>query len=149
MVNIPKDFRELLLLLNKNRVKYLVIEGYAVAFYGAPRFTGDMDLFIDTSKENVKRIMKSLGEFGFTDPDLSAADFETPDMIIQLGVPPLRIDFVTSIDGVSWSTAWDKKASGSLGDVSVFFIGKNELLTNKRKTGRKKDLADIEALNPD
>jgi len=149
MVNIPKDFRELLLLLNKNRVKYLVIGGYAVAFYGAPRFTGDMDLFIDTSKENVKRIMKSLGEFGFADLDLSAADFETPDMIIQLGVPPLRIDFVTSIDGVSWSTAWDKKTSGSLGDVSVFFIGKNELLTNKRKTGRKKDLADIEALNPD
>lgn len=126
-----------------------IFGGYAVAFYGAPRFTGDIAIFINTSVENSKRVVKSLNEFGFAESTISADDFLTPDRIIQLGFPPLRIDIITGIDAVSWDTAWKNKTEGKLGDVPVYFISKEDLLRNKKKSGRKKDLADMEALDPE
>jgi hypothetical protein len=136
----------LLELFNSHSVEYLVVGGYAMAFHGAPRFTGDIDLLIKSDNANAKRVLASLSEFGFGSLGLSEADFVSPRNVIQLGVPPIRIDILTSLSGVEWQKAWAGRVAGDYGGVSAFFIGKTELIVNKKALGRKKDLADIEAL---
>ncbi len=145
-MELQSDFKELLELLNENSVKYLIIGGYAVAFYGAPRFTGDLDLYIQPTRENAEKLMKSLLAFGFGGLDLNVADFINPERVVQLGVPPVRIDFVTSIDGVTWAEAWANRVSNVYAGIDVIFIGRNELIRNKKASGRKRDLSDVEAL---
>ena len=145
-MDIHSDFRELFESFNARDVEFLVVGGYALAFHGAPRFTGDMDLFINRGRENVKRILAALRDFGFASLNLTAEDFETPDRVVQLGVPPVRVDIVTSIDGVSWKEAWDGKTRGTCGAVPVYFISRREFVANKKAVGRRKDLADLEAL---
>jgi len=140
------DFKELLELLNAHGVDYLIVGGYALAFHGAPRFTGDLDLFIKTSPENAGNVHSALKEFGFDSVGLTPEDFQRADHVIQLGVPPVRIDFVTSIDGVSWADAWSGRSQGAYGGVPVCFIGKQQMIANKKAAGRLKDLADVEAL---
>ena len=140
------DFKDLLELFNKYQVKFLIVGGYALAFHGAPRMTGDIDLFIDTNSQNAQRIMQALGEFGFGDVGLTLQDFILPEKVIQLGVPPVRVDILTSLSGVSWEKAYRSKESGKYGNVPVFYINKELFLFNKRAIGRKKDEADIEAL---
>jgi hypothetical protein len=146
MEKIPQDFKELLELLNSHKVEYLVVGSYALAFHGAPRFTGDIDLFVKPEGANAKRILSVLDEFGFGSLNFSESDFTSPDNIVQLGVPPVRVDIMTSLTGVSWDKAQAGKVSGSYGDTIVFFIGKKDLVANKKALGRTKDLADIEAL---
>ncbi len=141
-----EDFEELFELLNRYSVKYIVVGAYALAFHGAPRYTGDIDLFVKPDHKNARNIMHALEDFGFGDLDVSEKDFSTPDMVIQLGVPPVRVDFITSLSGVDWEAAEAGVVSGSYGQVTVDFLGKTELLRNKRAIGRYKDLADIEAL---
>ena len=145
-MDIQSDFKDLLELFNKYQVKFLIVGGYALAFHGAPRMTGDIDLFIDTNSENAQRIMQALGEFGFGDVGLTLQDFILPEKVIQLGVPPVRVDILTSLSGVSWEKAYRSKESGKYGNVPVFYINKELFLFNKRAIGRKKDEADIEAL---
>ena len=145
-MDIQSDFKDLLELFNKYQVKFLIVGGYALAFHGAPRMTGDIDLFIDTNSENAQRIMQALGEFGFGDVGLTLQDFILPEKVIQLGVPPVRVDIITSLSGVSWEKAYGSKESGKYGNVPVFYINKELFLFNKRAIGRKKDEADIEAL---
>ncbi len=145
-MEIRNDFKELLELFNKHKVEYLIVGGYALAFHGAPRFTGDIDLFVRPIRENAQRILAALNEFGFGSMDLSEDDFTTPGMVVQLGVPPIRIDIVTRVSGVSWEKADSGKVPGSYGQTPVFFISRDDFITNKRATGRKKDAADIEAL---
>ena len=145
-MEIQQDFKELLALFNEHKVKYLVVGGYALAFHGAPRFTGDIDLFVRPAHENAKRILVALDEFGFGSLDLSEDDFTTPGKVIQLGVPPIRIDIITRVTGVSWEKADLDKVPGQYDQTSVFFIGREDFITNKKATGRKKDAADIEAL---
>ena len=145
-MDIQSDFKDLLELFNKYQVKFLIVGGYALAFHGAPRMTGDIDLFIDTSSENAQRIMQALGEFGFGDVGLTLQDFILPEKVVQLGVPPVRVDILTSLSGVSWEKAYESKESGKYGNVPVFYINKELFLFNKRAIGRKKDEADIEAL---
>jgi hypothetical protein len=145
-MEIQQDFKELLELFNVHNVEYLVVGGYALAFHGAPRFTGDIDLLVKADRENAKRILAALADFGFGSLELSEDDFALPQKVIQLGVPPIRIDIMTSLSGVSWEKAASGKVQGKYGDVTVYFIGKNDFVTNKRTLGRKKDLADIEAL---
>ncbi|OHB64910.1 MAG: hypothetical protein A2Y77_03905 [Planctomycetes bacterium RBG_13_62_9] len=140
------DFKELLELFNKHKVEYLIVGGYALAFHGAPRMTGDIDLFVRPTNENAGRILAALDEFGFGSINLSPADFTTPGMVVQLGVPPVRIDIITRVSGVSWEQADAGKAPGRYADTPVFFIGRDDFITNKRATGRAKDAADIEAL---
>ena len=147
MEKIPQDFKELLELLNSHKVEYLVVGSYALAFYGAPRFTGDIDLFVRPERDNAKRILAVLNEFGFGPLSFSETDFTLPDNIVQLGVPPVRIDIMTSLTGVSWEEAQAGKVSGDCGDVVVFYIGKKDFIANKKSLGRAKDLADIEALD--
>jgi hypothetical protein len=124
----------------------MIVGGYALAFHGAPRFTGDIDIFVKPDQQNAKQIIKALVEFGFSSLDLTIDDFKYPDKVIQLGLPPVRIDIITSISGVSWEEADATKVPGLYGDISVSFIGKKQFIVNKRAIGRKKDLADLEAL---
>ncbi len=145
-MELQPDFKELLQLFNKHKVDYLIVGGYALAQHGAPRYTGDLDLFVRPASDNAKKIMAALNEFGFGGLELSTSDFEQPGKIVQLGVPPVRVDLITSITGVSWQQAVEGKVLGSYGDVPVGFIGKQQFLTNKRAVGRKKDQADLESL---
>jgi len=145
-MEVQEDFREFLELLNAHEVQFIIVGGYALAFHGAPRFTGDIDVFVKPDNANAKRIINALADFGFSSLDLTINDFIDQNNVIQLGLPPVRIDIITSISGVTWEEADASKEPGLFGDVSVSYIGKNQFITNKRATGRKKDLADIEAL---
>jgi len=145
-MEIQKDFKELLVLFNAHKVEYIVVGAYALAFHGAPRLTGDIDIFIKPESKNAKRIMAALKEFGFGSLELSEDDFINPDRVVQLGVPPVRVDIITSLTAVTWEKADAGKVSGNYGDLPVYFIGRNDFTLNKRALGRKKDLADLEAL---
>ena len=140
------DFKELLELFNNLNVEYLIVGAYALAFYGAPRNTGDIDLFVNPTPENAEKIISALHAFGFGSLGLSPVEFTKPGQVIQLGVAPVRIDLLTSLSGVGWTEAESGKVDGTYGDVPVFYIGKREYVTNKRATGRTKDKADIEAI---
>jgi hypothetical protein len=140
------DFRDLLALFNKHHVEYLIVGGYALAFHGAPRYTGDLDVWVGTSSANASNIMAALDEFGFGALGLTVADFQQMGIVVQLGVPPLRVDLITSLTGISWEEAWSSRDEGKYGGVLVFYIGRREFVANKRATGRKRDLADLEAL---
>lgn len=148
-MEIQQDFKELLELLNAHEVKFVIVGAYALAFHGVPRFTGDIDIFVKPDLDNASRIFAALKEFGFGSLDLTESDFQKPDKVIQLGVAPVRIDLITSLTGVSWQQVYAGKVKGNYGDVPVYYLGLEELLSNKRALGRKKDLADIEALGED
>ncbi len=145
-MEVQPDFRDLLELFNKHQVEFMMVGGYALAFHGAPRYTGDMDIFVHTSSINAIRIMAALNEFGFGSTGLTPEDFQSENMVIQLGVPPVRVDIVTSLTGISWEEAHSNRARGTYGDVSVFYIGREQFISNKKAIGRHKDLADLEAL---
>lgn len=120
--------------------------GYAVAFHAKPRFTKDIDLLVEPNPDNAQRLLRALSDFGFGAVDLAVDDFTTPGRVVQLGIAPNRVDLMTAIDGVSFADAWTGRVSGRFGAVPVFYIGKAELVRNKRATGRAQDLADVEAL---
>ena len=145
-MDIPSDFKELLELFNFHQVEYLVAGAYALAHHGSPRYTGDIDLFVNPRQENSIRILNALKDFGFASLELKEEDFTTTNQIIQLGVPPTRIDIITSISGVTWDEADAGKIAGACGSVSVFFVGREQFVANKLATGRLKDLADLESL---
>jgi len=145
-MEVQKDFRELLELFNEYKVGYLIVGGYALAFHGVPRYTGDIDIFVKPDMENAIRILKALDEFGFGSLDLQEEDFRSPNKVVQLGYPPVRIDIITSISGLSWDEAYEERDKGKYGDVPVYYIGLNHYILNKRASGRKKDIADLEAL---
>lgn len=142
----PRDFCELLECFNASRVSALIVGAYALAFHGVPRMTGDLDLLVQPSLENAKRVVDALAAFGFGDVGLSVADFQQPDVVVQLGQPPIRVDLLTGISGVSWDDAWAGRVAGEFGTVPVAFIGLAEFRRNKLATGRHRDLADLEAL---
>ena len=145
-MEIQPDFRDLLALLNEHGVEYLIVGAYALAFHGAPRFTGDFDILVRPDRENARRVIAALAAFGFEFPNLTPDDLQSRDKVIQLGVPPVRIDLITSITGVSWEEADAHKEAGMLGDIRANYLGRRQYIANKRATGRKKDLADLEAL---
>ncbi len=146
MRNVQNDYKELLELLNLKKVEYLIVGAYALAFYGAPRFTGDIDIFVNPQIENARKIIEVLDEFGFSSLGLSVSDFTEKDAVIQLGIAPVRIDFLTSISGVEWEEAFSGAVDDFYGDVPVKYIGIKEYIKNKKATGRLKDLADIEEI---
>jgi len=145
-MEVQKDFRDLLELLNAHSVEYMIVGAYALAFHGAPRYTGDMDILVKPDPKNAQRIMSALNDFGFGSVGLVAADFETEDKVVQLGFLPVRVDIVTSITGVSWKEAMSGRVEGMYGDLPVYYIGREQFISNKRALARKKDLADIEVL---
>lgn len=141
-----KDFEELLMLLNKNKVKYCIVGAYAVAFYAEPRYTKDLDILIEPTLVNGKKIVKALSEFGFQELGLTPQDFAQAGKIIQLGYEPVRVDIITSIAGCSFPEVWAGKQIGNYGEAKAFFIGYEELIKNKQITNRKQDQVDLDIL---
>lgn len=148
-MTIPSDFREFFALLAEHRVEYAVVGGYAVAYHGAPRFTGDIDVLVGTDPDNSRRLLRALHDFGFGSVGLTTEDFSEADRVVQLGAEPMRIDLLTGIDGVAWQEVLDTRVPADIDGIEVFFIGLGLLVKNKRSTGRPGDLADAERLSPD
>jgi len=132
--------------LNKNEVRYLVVGGYAFAVHAFPRFTNDLDIWIDADEQNAEKILKTLKEFGFQELEVTIGDLTTPDKIVQIGYPPLRIDILTSIDGVEFTDAWKHKMSAEYGNQTMHLINRDHLIQNKKASGREKDRRDLEDL---
>jgi len=145
-MEIQSDYKEFFEFLNAHEVQYLIVGSYALAFHGSPRYTGDIDVYVKPDKANAAKVIQALADFGFGSMGLAAFDFESPDKVVQLGVSPVRIDIMTSISGVDWDSAYSNSDDGFYGDVPVKYIGRSEFILNKRASGRKKDLADLEAL---
>lgn len=143
---LPEDWRAFIESLNSSGVEYLVVGAVALAHHGFPRYTGDLDILVGNSPDNAQRLESALAEFGFASLGLKAADFVDSYRVVQLGVPPGRIDLLTSITGVAFDEAWAGRVEAVLGNTRVNFIGREALIQNKRKTGRAKDKADLEAL---
>ncbi len=147
MIQIPKDFSEFLKLLNSKQVEYLVIGGWAVGFYGYPRATGDMDIWVSRSEKNAGKLIKSLKEFGFDVPNLSTALFTKENQITRLGLPPLRIEILTTISGVSFDECFRNRKTILMNEVMINIIGLEDLKKNKSAAKRFKDLDDFEKLS--
>ena len=145
-MNVQKDYEELLRLFNANSVRYCLVGAYALAFHVRPRYTKDIDLFVEATVENGKNIINSLEQFGFSDMDLSEKDFAKEGQIIQLGYEPVRIDILTSIDGVMFEDVWKNKIEGKYGSEKVYYISRNDLIKNKEASKRKQDEADLQLL---
>jgi len=142
----PKDLREFIESLNSNRVDYVIVGGYAQAFHGRPRFTGDIDVLVRPSPDNAARLETALEQFGFAPLGLRPQDFLTQGQVIQLGVAPNRIDILTSITGCEFDDIWRTRVPAQLAGVPVNMIAKELYIQNKRAVGRPQDLADIDAL---
>ena len=145
---LNQDFKEFIQSLNNNQVRYLIIRGYAVAFHGHPRYTKDLDVWVELSKENATRCIAALVEFGFGALDLQAEDFLEPDQVIQLGYPPNRIDILMTPKGIDFYTCFNNRVVVDIDSIPVNFIDLENLLANKKATGRHQDLADVENLEP-
>jgi hypothetical protein len=147
-MNLEKDFADFINLLNKNKVDYMVVGGYALAFHGEPRTTGDMDIWIDCTQANAGKMVIVMNEFGMGSLGFKKADFNEPGIINQIGQPPLRIDILNEIDGVQFSDAVKGKQLFKSGKMVIPFIGKDDFIRNKKATGRKKDLEDLKRIQP-
>ena len=145
-MEIYPDFRELLESFNAQKVEYVIVGGHALAFHGAIPATNDMDLYVRPTEANSHRIMAALEAFGFSDVGLATEVFQKPGIKAQLGCPPVRIDLVTSIEGVSWEQTAGGKSMGEYGGEPVPFIGRAEFIANKKAAGRLQDLADAERI---
>jgi len=143
---LSKDFKEFIKLLNENNVKYLVVGGYAVAFHGHPRYTKDLDIWIESSPKNAQRLLSALDQFGFGSLGLELEDFIAANQIIQLGYPPNRIDLLTTAGGLDFWECYKSKVSEYIHGIQIDFIDIENLKKNKRATGRSQDLADLENL---
>ncbi|MBI4115984.1 MAG: nucleotidyl transferase AbiEii/AbiGii toxin family protein [Candidatus Omnitrophica bacterium] len=146
MRKTEKDYEDLLRLFNKHKVKYCLVGAYALAFHAVPRYTKDMDFFVEGSPDNAKRILKALREFGFSSLKIKERDFCELGKIIQLGYEPLRADILTSIDGCTFEEVWRNKRRGLYGRQKVYFMGLSDLVKNKKASGRKQDQADLDIL---
>ena len=141
------DFKDFVELLNRNEVKYLLVGGYALSFYSRPKSTQDIDIFVEVSIDNANKILKVLNEFGLSSLNISLNDLTTKDRAIQIGVPPIRIDIMTSIEGIDFGDAYKNREVSEYGDIeNVSFISINDLIKNKN-SGCKKDLNDLEWLS--
>ncbi len=147
-MELDQDFKEFIQLLNKHEIEYLLIGGFAVALHGYVRNTVDIDFWINNNAKNSVKMVSVLNEFGFQSLNLSAADFEKEDVIIQLGYPPHRIDILTSPEGVTFSECFPKRLVAATTDgVQIQYIDLENLIKNKRAAGRSQDIADIDNLS--
>jgi hypothetical protein len=140
------DYEELLKYFNKHKVKYSIVGAFALAFHALPRYTKDMDVLVEASFENGKKIIAALHDFGFGSMRLAPEDFAEERQIIQLGYEPVRIDLLTSIEGCSFAEVWKNKKVGGYGRTKVNFIGLNELLKNKQAANRPQDQVDVKVI---
>ena len=140
------DFRDFVASLNASGARYLVVGGYAVALHGHPRYTKDIDIWLEATPENARRMVAALEAFGFGSLGVTETDFLIPDRIIQMGLPPNRIDLLTSLTGVDFASCYPARASVDIDGLRVDFIDLENLKKNKRAVGRNQDLADLDAL---
>jgi hypothetical protein len=143
---LPPDFKEFLKLLNKANVEYLLIGGYAVGYYGYVRATADMDVWLAINLDNAAKAVVVLREFGFDVPGLSPDLFLQPNKVIRMGVPPFRIEVLTSIDGVDFQACYAQRVVDTLDGIEISVISLTDLKANKQASGRGKDLVDLEHL---
>lgn len=142
----PDDFKEWLKLLQEKKIEYLLVGGYALAFHGFPRNTGDIDIWINRRRDNIALILEALSDFGFSSLNLTGDDFLKTDSVIQLGIAPLRIDIITDIDGVSFEEAFAHRDVFTFEGLSINLISREDLIKNKTASGRDIDLADVKKL---
>jgi predicted nucleotidyltransferase len=145
-VILAKDFEDFVVLLNKYEVEYMVVGGYAMAFHGKPRYTGDFDIWINISEENAEKLMKVMEAFGMSSLDFKKEDFLQQGYVSQIGYPPLRIDILNNIDGVEFKEAYINREQLIEGDLEINYIGLQDLMANKIASGRKMDLADVQEI---
>ncbi len=145
-MELLKDFQDFIDLLNQHKVEYLVVGGYALAFHGKPRHTGDLDIWIKISEVNASKLVIVLDEFGVGSLGLSKSDFLKEGFVSQIGYPPLRIDILNSIDGVAFDDAYKNKQVISIAEIKINYIGLKELVENKKASGRSQDLTDLKQL---
>lgn len=143
---LSQDFKEFVKLLIDHKVEYLIVGGYAVGIHGHPRYTGDLDVWINPTLENANKVVKCVNDFGFGSFNLTSQDFIKEENVIQFGYPPLRIDILTSIDGVNFGDCILNKKDVEIDGMLVHFIGLVDLLKNKKESGRPRDIDDIENL---
>ena len=146
---LSRDFKEFIESLNANNVRYLVVDGYAVALHGYPRYTKDLDVWIEPKIQNANNVLNALTAFGFGSLDITADDFLEEGNIIQLGYPPNRIDLITSLKGLMFENCYPERVQVEIQGVLIDFIDIENLKTNKKATGRPQDLADLENLTID
>ena len=146
MAEPTKDFEELLRFFESRGAKVVIVGAHAVAYHAKPRYTKDLDLLIEATAENARRVLAALADFGFGDLNLTVDDFTKAGTIVQLGFAPNRIDLLTSIDGVNFDEVWKGRVEGKYGQTRVSFIGRDELIRNKKASGRPQDLADLDWL---
>ena len=140
------DFKELLLAFNAHNVEYLIVGAHALAVYGHVRATKDLDLWVRPDEKNAQKILGALADFGAPAGDLTADDLSKKDTIFQIGVPPLRIDIITAIEGVEFTDAWPDRMETVFGGVPALIISRHHLITNKKTAARLQDLADVQQL---
>lgn len=141
-----QDFIDFIEFLNKYNVEYMVVGAHALAFHGRPRHTGDLDIWINPSNENAEKMLKVIDDFGFSSLGLKMEDFLNNNYVTQLGYPPLRIDILNAISGVKFNEAFKNRINTEVDDLQINFINIDDFIANKKASGRKKDLGDIEAL---
>ena len=143
MSEVSPDFSDFVAALNRNRVEYVIVGAFSLAFLGYPRATGDIDFWIRPTASNAEAVLRTLEDFGFKSLAISKDDVLS-GKVIQLGYPPVRIDLLTKLDGVTAEEIWAKRQAGSFGDHAVCYLDKATFMKNKRAAGRSKDLADLE-----
>lgn len=145
-MDLHEDWKEFCALLNRHEVEYLVVGAFALAFHGLPRLTADIDFWVNPTLENAKRLTAALAEFGIPSTQDQINQFAEPNRIWQIGTPPLRIDVLTSIDGVDFPEAWRDRVEGDLAGTPVHYLSRDHYLLNKRSTTRAKDRQDADRL---
>lgn len=145
-MDLNRDFREFVGCCVAREVRFLIVGGYAMAAHGQPRYTKDLDVWVWLDPGNAERLIGALTDFGLGSLGLTAADFGEPDVVVQLGVAPHRIDLLTSVDGVEFDDCWPTRVAVDIAGIAVPFIDVDHLVINKRASGRLQDLADVEAL---
>jgi len=145
-IRIEKDFKEFLRSLISNKVNFLIVGGFAYSIYAQPRFTKDLDIFIEQSEANAEKVVAAIKDFLGETLGLATKDLLEPRTIIQLGFPPLRIDITTHCDGLEFAEAWENRFPGRYDDLEVFFLSIDDLIKNKTATGRDQDILDAKKL---
>jgi predicted nucleotidyltransferase len=145
-MNLEQDFEDFVDLLNKHHVNYLIVGGYALAFHGKPRHTGDLDIWIEISNDNAEKMCLVIAEFGMASLGMEKYDFLKKGAITQIGYPPLRIDILNEIDGVEFKDAYGHKLIIDIDGLTINYIGLDDLIKNKTVSGRSQDIADVNAL---
>ena len=146
---MSRDFVEMLSALSAAGARFLIVGAHALAAHGAPRATGDLDIWIQATPENAARVFQALKHFGAALLELSADDLWKPETVFQIGLPPSRIDILSGISGVDFNDAWIRRLEVTIGELRVGVIGRSDFITNKRASGRPRDLVDIELLPPE